>query len=525
MSVRSAWVSVLLLILSGAAVHFTPANPRAEEPAANRSAPGLERRVRELEETVQQLRSERQPLTPFVPPFPPVPQGGQPPPVAEGDWLPRPRPFPPEAGGIPPLLSPSAEGLGLESRRAGGADDRSRVPAGTCAGWDDGFFLCSPDKKFLFRITGQLQADYRGYTDSADTTDIDTFLVRRARLGIEARLFDHYEFRLMPDFGQGQTRLLDAYGNVRYWDGFQVEAGKFKQPFSYEQLIQDRFVPTMERSLIDQLVPGRDVGVAVHGQKLLGDCLDYAVAVSNGQFNGDMDTNDSKDVNGRIAIRPFHAWGAVPVLRELQIGVSAGAGIENEPIAPNTLRTPAGVPWFRFLPDVQADGLRTRWSPEVAYFYGPFGFAAQYFRQGQEIRSDGGVLVEVPAEGFYVLATYLLTGENRTSYSEPITPLKAFDPRHPCTSPGAWELVLRVSRLRLGEDVFAPGDARLADPSRVSNGASELTFGFNWYLNRWVRTQFNWEHAWFDDPVRLSSGPQGRLKGQDTLMGRFQIVF
>ena len=61
-----------------------------------------------------------------------------------------------------------------------------------------------------------------------------------------------------------------------------VEAGKFKEPFSYEQLIQDRFVPTMERSIIDQLVPARDEGVMIHGQKLFEDRFDYAVGVFNG---------------------------------------------------------------------------------------------------------------------------------------------------------------------------------------------------------------------------------------------------
>src|SRR5258708_21766135 len=94
--------------------------------------------------------------------------------------------------------------------------------------------------------------------------------------------------------------------NVHYVDWLQVEAGKFKQPFSYEQLIQDRFVPTAERSLIDQLVPARDPGVMVHGQKLLGDRLDYYLAVSDGTINCDTDTNDRKDLSARVVVRPLN---------------------------------------------------------------------------------------------------------------------------------------------------------------------------------------------------------------------------
>src|SRR5262245_55391693 len=100
------------------------------------------------------------------------------------------------------------------------------------AGWDNGFVLRSHDDQFLLRITGQIQTDYRDYLNSADTTDIPTFLIRRARLGIEASVFRYFEFRLLPDFGQGNTRLQDAYLNVHYWNEFQFETGKFKQPFS-----------------------------------------------------------------------------------------------------------------------------------------------------------------------------------------------------------------------------------------------------------------------------------------------------
>ena len=100
-------------------------------------------------------------------------------------------------------------------------------------------------------------------------------------------MLNYYEFRLLPDFA-GSTiskSITDAYLNIHYWDEFQFEAGKFKQPFSYEQLIQDRFVPTMERSMMDQLVPQRDEGFMVHGHKLFDDRFDYAVAVSNGDVN------------------------------------------------------------------------------------------------------------------------------------------------------------------------------------------------------------------------------------------------
>jgi phosphate-selective porin OprO/OprP len=410
------------------------------------------------------------------------------------------------------------------------------------AGWEEerGFFLRSKDRLFNLRLTGQIQGDYRAFLDDRDYTDEDTFLIRRARLGIEAEVGKYYEFRLLPDFSTaqapnlpGQTRIQDAYMNVHYWDCFQIEVGKFKQPFSYEQLIQDRFVPTMERSLIDQFVPQRDEGVMVHGYKLLGGRFDYAFAVSNGEINGDFDTNKQKDVNGRLVLRPFlgSAW-----LCGLQLGISAGTGVEAEPILPNPLRMSDTVPWLTFNSTTRANGLRDRYCPEITYFHGPLGLLAEYYHEEQRMSpvffGPGSQYdLNVPITGFYLLGTYLVTGEERTTYSMAIKPCRPFDPCHPCEGPGAWELVAGLSRVNLGEEVFEALPVsetkviRLADPKKWTRGVTETTFGFNWYLTGWVRMQFNWEHDWFDTPVRLGPGPPGLLRHQDALLTRLQVIF
>src|SRR5262249_40533038 len=166
------------------------------------------------------------------------------------------------------------------------------------------------------------------------------------------------------------------------------------------------------------------------------DQLDWAFSVSNGEINGNSDTNDVKDLAGRVAWRPFNYPDLWPILQGLQVGIAGTIGVEEEPVSPMTLRTPATVPWFQYNPGVRADGRRDRWSPEVSDFYGGFGFAAQYFRQEQFLRPaffgpPARFRLEVPADGFYFLATYLLTGEERTTYSQAIIPLRPFDPLCP----------------------------------------------------------------------------------------------
>jgi phosphate-selective porin OprO and OprP len=401
--------------------------------------------------------------------------------------------------------------------------------AASAAGWKNGFFIQSPDKAFFLRITGQIQGDMRAYANPDDRKDIDTFLVRRARLGIEATVFDYFEFRLLPDFGQGQSRIQDSYINVHYVDWLQIQAGKFKEPVSYEELIQDRFVPTMERSLIDQIVPARDVGVMIHGQKLLDDRFDYAIGIFNGGTNGDMDTNDSFDGAARVVARPFKSDFFPEAMQLLQIGISGTFGQEREPPVPSPFRTPGNVPWLQFNPAVVTFGTRTRWTPEVSYFFRGFGCAAQFLWLDQEMRPSlsSKDIVRVPMEGSYFLATYLLTGEERTTYSQAVKPLRPFHPAHPLSAPGAWELVVRVSHLRVDDRIFDAGPTQLANPDNFSSSASELTLGFNWYLNDWVRMQFNWEHSWFGQPVNLGavSGPKALLSSQDAFLTRLQVIF
>jgi len=411
----------------------------------------------------------------------------------------------------------------------------------------DGIVFHNADDSLVLRVTGQIQTDYRGFLNNTDQTDIDEFLLRRARLGIEATILKYYEFRLLPDFAgnSGSTIITDAYMNIHYVDEIQLEVGKFKQPMSYEQLIQDRYVPVMERSMIDQLVPARDVGAMIHGRNLIDGRLDYGVAISNGEINGNAEPSfaaagtehNDKDLNARIAIRPFGGPEGDDLLRHLQFGISGGWGVDDQVISstdlstPSILKTPATVEWFAYRSAVTADGLRTRLSPELVYFYHSLGFAAQYYREQQKLAPTAGGVQTVDTDGFYVMGSYLLTGEQRTEYSQQIEPICPFNPSCPGCSPGAWELVFRVSRLDMDKGVLGTAaTTTLADSTRFSSGATETTFGVNWYLNKWVRTQLNWEHAWFDDPVAPLAGTPGTASNpyyshQDTLYARAQIIF
>ena len=246
-----------------------------------------------------------------------------------------------------------------------------------------------------------MEADFRGFPDADDGKDIDSFLIRRARIALDGIFATYIDYRLMVDFAQKQSAtnlqaveiIQDAYANLHYWDAFQFEAGKFKQPIGFEQLIQDRYTPFIERSMFDQLLPGRDVGLMAHGEMLFSDRFDWAVALANGQFqNLDYDDNNKKDFTFRMLFRPFNGSWEVSWLKRLQFGIDATTGVEHDNFSQNAaggtgfqLKTPATIPWLTFNntaatatgTDVFEDGLRMRIAPSIAYFIGGLGMDAQ----------------------------------------------------------------------------------------------------------------------------------------------------
>src|SRR5208283_1925614 len=100
-------------------------------------------------------------------------------------------------------------------------------------------------------------------------------------------------------------------------------------------------------------------------------------------------------------------------------------------------------------------------------------FASQYYHQDQKLQRSTGPIVDVPIDGYYVMATYLLTGEQRSEYSQQIEPLRVFDPCAPLASPGAWELVFRFDRLEVGPQAFGGASAvQLASNTGTTNRSS-----------------------------------------------------
>jgi phosphate-selective porin OprO and OprP len=378
------------------------------------------------------------------------------------------------------------------------------------------------------------QLDARIYANSNQEFASSGIFNPRTRFYFEGNLTRpiSYEFSFQQTYGT--TNLLDSYLNYRFSDGFQLRLGRYKTPFTYEWYrVHIWHLLAPERSLFATNFEGnRRFGFMGWGS-LFENRLEYAVGTFDGQRNSYVSFSSHQDIMAFLNIKPFERW-TDSFLQNLQFGGSVDAGIENNPLSPAVLTTSAPpeamstlspgsaqVPFLAFNNGVVERGYRALWELHMAYYYqglsllGAWDSGFQDYAQG----SSGPRPVRVPTGGYFVQAGYILTGETIRDRTL-IDPLRPFDllPGH--FGLGALEVTARFSDLSLGRQVFTDG---LADPNLWTNHAQMVDVGFNWYLNKFVKVYFDWEHAIFGSPVFYNTG--GFQRSNDLYWLRFQVYF
>ncbi len=358
------------------------------------------------------------------------------------------------------------------------------------AGWQDGFVIQSPngDNRLVIGLTAQ--TDGRFVLDDASPI-VDTFIIRKARPTLSGRVAKYFEFKVMPDFGNGTATLLDAYFDVRFSSKFRVRNGKDKTPGGYELALGDPYLPFPERMLASSLVPNRDIGFQVMGD--LSPRLSYAAGVFNGVTDGtsstaDADSNSGKDVAGRVVWQPFRSTKS-PAGALNGLGFHVGGGVGRQIGTLPSFRTSSGLSYFSYVTGAAAAGYRRRISPAVFYYYKSFGGFAEYARSTQPI-SRSNSHADMVNQGWGVTGSYVLTGEPASERG--VRPRHNFDP-----STGNWgalQLLARYSQLRVDSGAFA---AQFASAS-ASQKASAFTIAANWYPSSYLKYYATFERTSFD---------------------------
>jgi phosphate-selective porin OprO/OprP len=403
----------------------------------------------------------------------------------------------------------------LEEEAAKRAKEAAKVSAD-----DKGYQIFLPDKSFVLRIRGLVQADGRFFLDNDLLASTDTFLIRKFRPYLEGTLFGLIDFRLMPEFA-GTVQILDGYVDLHPWEWLRLRVGQMKVPVGLERLQGDADRVFLEQSLISNLSSQRDVGVTLWGD-IKGGLVHYVVGIFNGapdSTSNPTDINHAKDFAGRLFFHPFRN-DALRDFGNLGVGVSVQSGNRKgaadqatnltTPLSPfqtglTQYRSPGQNRFFQYLaPSTDTTGAltvfaherATRINPQLYYYYDSFGLLSEYMWLKQGVQKGNTNITQLTNQAAAVTVSYTING--RENY-DGTTPLVGFD-----RGKGAWGalvLAARWSWLSVDEATFPT----YANPIQSAQSAHSFGGAITWVPRRLARYAISYDQTRYDGGAGIAA--------------------
>jgi len=381
-----------------------------------------------------------------------------------------------------------------------------------------GLMIESTDHANSFRIGGRLYID-GGVSTQPETGSSSLANLRQARLEVEGRLLQYWNYRLQYEFTSANTSagaiggIRDAFVAQSYFDPVIFQVGQFFEPWGLERTNSSKYSDFLEKSLpTEAFGPGHQIGAAVmttgsnwsvKGGLFSTSLLDKSLAPAAGTLvpywapsqAGWVATGGSQyfDVTGRATYAPIKEED-----RLLHIGFSGRYHRPNDSTAANDNRVmllggntyaESNVLKENLLgtPDLSCGAVAIAGSPPVAGkcvrdvisygaelvgSYGPFSLQAEYMSAHYD--RDAGSVLEANTlgyyapggsslnfKGYYVYGTWYLTGESRADAYQ----VKNLNPasfgqikiQRPLSSGGvgAWEFAARFDALNLNNGPYS----------------------------------------------------------------------
>lgn len=377
----------------------------------------------------------------------------------------------------------------------------------------DGLIFSTQDKAYRLQVHGYAQADNRMFSNNPKGEALDTFMFRRIRPNFEGTIFGNVDFRFMPDFGQNNPQIQDAYLELKTLRFAKLRVGKYKEPIGLQALRSDPDMSFAERSLSSDLVPLRYLGAQIGGS-VLSNSIAYQIGYFNGTndgSNGAIKWIQANEAVARVFFQPF-AVSKVRVLQHIGVGMAGSSGDQHGTIA--GLKTTGQNTFFKYSSTALADGQHNRLVPQAYYFIGPAFFMAEYALSSQTVLNKK-LTDRLRNEAWHVEGSFMLTGEKNTYNG--VRPRYAFEPNRGIRHLGGVEIAIRTSQLSVDKDAFP----LFANPKTAAQHAQEWGVAVNWYLNRFVKLMTNYEHTDF----RMASSQVTPLHSENVLMSRIQLAF
>jgi phosphate-selective porin len=155
-----------------------------------------------------------------------------------------------------------------------------------------------------FKLSGYTQVLYTAPRDG-----VDGLAIRRSRFTLTGDLLKNVRFKATVDLVKSPI-LIDAQVDFILHEAASIRVGQFKVPFSLEMTTSSGELDLVNRSQpVNKLSPsldinggGRDIGAVVFGKAAF---LEYTLGLFNGAGANKADTNDAKDLAGRLIVHPL----------------------------------------------------------------------------------------------------------------------------------------------------------------------------------------------------------------------------
>ena len=386
---------------------------------------------------------------------------------------------------------------------------KAAAPEGWFFGWNNRPRVGHSDLfQMDFRFKTQLDLSRVG-DEADDDGDVKVADFRRTRVGVEGSFLRDFEYEVDVEVGETKDMLRDAYVNYRRLRFVQVQAGQFRVPFGRDQNTASHNLDFVFRSRPGTLLaPGRDVGFMVHG-RVWDRRLHYQAGLFREDGTMPLGQDDGSGGGRTLAVRlrnkPSSVVKLPKWLEDFEVGVAAARSD-----LPEGLFSLRGRTTFfeTFFSRVFVKGHRTRTGAEMEWKRGRFGLQGELLRvrdQRLEQSIRGLDLPDLSAQGWYLQGTWVVTGEQKDG---------GVRPRRNFLQDGGWgavELALRQEYLGFrSRNPSGPGLTSTRAANLDSGGDRAWTFGVNWYVNRFVKIQFNAIRERVDEPRPASSGGHSR---------------
>ena len=344
-------------------------------------------------------------------------------------------------------------------------DDASDISLKT----EGGIEVATFDGRFSFSVGGRLMLDTAFYDDNE--TDLgDGTELRRARIELSGTVMNDWEYAFDVEFGDGDADIKDAYIKLcRFWPT-EIKIGNYKEPFSLENLTSSNDITFMERSLIDELSPGRSIGISADTS---GKTWTGAIGFFGQEYNDDVDDEGDEGwgAAGRFTFAPI-----AEEKRAVHMGVAGNyRKVDDEGEIKFNPRPESNITDIEFADtdDIEDVDNVTSYGLECAGVFGPLSIQGEYVQA--RVNRDHG-LQDYEFYGYYIYGSWMLTGESR-NYERSSGKFNKLKPK---TSNGAIEIALRYSAIDL------------TDKDVTGGKETHTTLGANWYINSYVRVMANY---------------------------------